>query len=413
MENPREQRGLEIAAKAKLQQSGNRWFVPSSGSGNANFYTVKPDVSNPHCTCPDHETRNVKCKHIFAVEFTIQREYINDGNVAAFTETVTVKKTYSQEWSAYNAAQVNEKDQFQSLLRELCKGVGEPSQTVGRKRLPFEEMLFATTFKVYSTMSQRRFMSDLRDAQTKGYISKVPHFNSISNYLESEVLTPYLEMLIEESSLPLRALESDFAVDSSGFSTCRFSQWVDAKYTNPQLMTKREWIKVHLMCGVRTNVVTAVKISDRFAGDSPYFKPLVDATAKNFVMQEVSADKAYLSAANLQTVIDHAAMPYIPFKSNSAPAKRSNNTLWRRMYHYFSYNQSWFLQQYHKRSNVESTFSMIKAKFGDSLRSKTKTAQINEALCKILAHNLCCLIQSMFELNIKPEFWNESLVENN
>lgn len=75
------------------------------------------------------------------------------------------------------------------------------------------------------------------------------------------------------------------------------------------------------------------------------------------------------------------------------------------MYHYYEFNQKWFFQQYHKRSNVESTFSMIKAKFGDSLRSKTKTAQLNEALCKILCHNLCCLIQSMFELNIKPEFW--------
>jgi hypothetical protein len=47
-------------------------------------------------------------------------------------------------------------------------------------------------------------------------------------------------MLIEESSLPLQAVESAFAVDSSGFSTCRFVQWVEAKYTNPILMTKRE-----------------------------------------------------------------------------------------------------------------------------------------------------------------------------
>jgi hypothetical protein len=421
MDNGREQRGLEIAARAKLTRSGDRWFVPSQSgnTGDYGHYTVKPDVSNPHCTCPDHETRNVKCKHLWAVEFTIQREYTNDGQTETLTETVKVRKTYSQEWSSYNAAQVNEKEQFQSLLRELCNGVGEPSQKTGRPRLPFDEMIFAATFKVYSTVSQRRFMSDLRDAHAKGHISKVPHFNSISNILETEALTPYLEMLIEESSLPLRAIESDFAVDSSGFSTCRFVQWVDAKYTNKSLMTKREWIKVHLMCGVKTNVVTAVQISDRYAGDSPFFKPLVDATAKNFVMQEVSADKAYLSAANLQTVVDHAAMPYIPFKSNSKPtwglgtqrthdqnAKlRRQTSLWRQMYHYYEFNQSRFLQQYHKRSNVESTFSMIKAKFGDSLRSKTKTAQINEALCKVLAHNLCCLIQSMFELNIKPEFW--------
>ena len=50
---------------------------------------------------------------------------------------------------------------------------------------------------------------------------------------------------------------------------------------------------------------------------------------------------------------------------------------------------------------------MIESKFGDSLRSKTRTAQINEALCKILCHNVCCLIQSMCVLNLKPKFWKE------
>jgi hypothetical protein len=43
----------------------------------------------------------------------------------------------------------------------------------------------------------------------------------------------------------------------------------------------------------------------------------VDATAKNFTMKEVSADKAYISEKNLQTVVDHNAMPYIPFRSNN------------------------------------------------------------------------------------------------
>lgn len=45
-----------------------------------------------------------------------------------------VKPTYPQNWSAYNSAQTNEKDLFQSLLVELLKGVGEPSQTMGRPR---------------------------------------------------------------------------------------------------------------------------------------------------------------------------------------------------------------------------------------------------------------------------------------
>jgi len=50
-----------------------------------------------------------------------------------------------------------------------------------------------------------------------------------------------------------------------------------------------------------------------------HFKSLVDATAKNFALAEVSADKAYLSKDNLQTVVAHHAMPYIPFKVNTKP----------------------------------------------------------------------------------------------
>jgi transposase len=98
-------------------------------------------------------------------------------------------------------------------------------------------------------------------------------------------------------------------------------------------------------------------------------------------------------------------MPYIPFKNNATGSEEYGGSVWKRMSHFYSYNQERFMQQYHKRSSVEPTFSMIKAKFGDSLRSKTPTAQVNEALCKILCHNICCLIQSMFELDIKPEFW--------
>ena len=406
----RQEKGLQIAATTKLVGEDNMWLVPSqAGKGK---YVVDADAKQ--CTCPDFESRQATCKHIFAVEYTIRREYTDDGQTQTVTETVTVKKTYKQEWPAYNAAQVNEKDQFQKLLHELCKGIGGPSQKMGRPQLPFEDMIFAACFKVYSTVSGRRFMSDLLDAKAKGHISKLPCYNSIFNYFENEALTPYLKMLIEESSLPLTAIESDFAVDSSGFSTSRFVQWMHAKYTNPHLIQKRQFIKCHLMCGVKTNVVTAVEITEGYEADSPQFKPLVEATAKNFVMQEVSADKAYLSSANLQTVVDNHAQPYIPFKKNSVTedstqkTRSSRSAIWKQMFHLYSYNTERFMQQYHKRSNVETTFHMIKAKFGIALRSKTKTAQINEALCKVLAHNICCLIQSMFELNIKPEFWQET-----
>ena len=74
------------------------------------------------------------------------------------------------------------------------------------------------------------------------------------------------------------------------------------------------------------------------------------------------------------------------------------------MYHFYMMIDHKFLEHYHKRSNVETTFHMIKSKFGQRLRSKTLTAQINEALCKVLCHNLCVVIQSQHELGIDVDF---------
>jgi len=72
-----------------------------------------------------------------------------------------------------------------------------------------------------------------------------------------------------------------------------------------------------------------------------------------------------------------------------------------------AYNEEWSKAHYHKRSNVETTFSMIKEKFGTLLLSKTEIAQFNEVLCKVLYHNICVIIQSMYELGIEPVFWND------
>jgi transposase len=408
----REIRGLEIAAKTKLTRKGktNLWLVPSQARREEK-YTVAMNDEKPECTCRDFEFRNQKCKHIFAVEYTIQREQTADGETVV-TETVKVtRQTYSQDWPAYNLAQTQEKSQLQALLYELCRDIPEPvRQGRGRPRLSLADIIFSSTFKIYSTVSGRRFMSDLREAKARGYLSAAPHYNSVFRYLEAEALTPYLYALINTSSLPLKSVESDFAVDSSGFSTGQFMRWLDVKYGKEE--DRRMWLKVHLICGVKTNIVTAVQVSDGYAHDYPFFKGLVDSTANaGFNMKEVSADKGYLGASNMLATLQRGAIPYIPFKSNSVAHTNdygAKSELWTRMYDFYNQHREEFLTHYHKRSNVETTFHMIKAKFGQRLRSKTLTAQINEALCKVLCHNLCVVIQSVHELGIEADFSSEA-----
>jgi hypothetical protein len=116
-----------------------------------------------------------------------------------------------------------------------------------------------------------------------------------------------LQYLITASALPLRAVETDFAVDSTGFSTSRFVRWYSKKWGKE--IDNREWVKLHAMTGVSTNVVTAAQVTGWTAADTNYFRPLLATTAEHFDVAEVSADKAYLSHANVDAVEKFGVRP--------------------------------------------------------------------------------------------------------
>ena len=98
------------------------------------------------------------------------------------------------------------------------------------------------------------------------------------------------------------------------------------------------------------------------------------------------------------------AKPFIMFRKTDTGRPKGNSYIWRKMFNCFKYKQEEFMQHYHKRSNVETTFHMIKTKFGDKLKSKNRVAQENELLCKVLAHNIVVLIHEMYELGVNAEF---------
>ena len=75
--------------------------------------------------------------------------------------------------------------------------------------------------QVYTGFSSCRFTSDLREAKTDGLVASTPYFKSVTNYLTNPDMTPILKHLVTVSSLPLKAVETQFAADSSGFTTSR------------------------------------------------------------------------------------------------------------------------------------------------------------------------------------------------
>ncbi len=399
----RRQKAHELADRAKITFVDGCFLVPSQSRGGC--YTVLLDERDAACDCTDFELRGEAgkpCKHIMAARLWRDRQA---RGTAQDTDTRPAPKvqrpTYRQDWPNYNAAQVNERRHFMELLADLCRGIPEPPRKPGRGRkpIPLADAVYSAVFKVYSTLSARRFSGDLEEAHERGHVGTLPHFNSVLNCLDNAAVTPILADLIRRSALPLAAVEETFAVDSSGFATSKFARWFDYKWG----VTREEatWVKAHIATGTKTNVITAALILDKDAADAPQLPPLVEATAVGFKIKEVSADKAYCGTDCFDVVDKYGGTLFAPFKAGATGAAGGT---FQKMFHYFCLRREEFLTHYHARSNVESTFSMVKRKFGDAVRSKSDIAQRNEVLAKFIAHNVCCLIAEWYTLGIEPVF---------
>jgi hypothetical protein len=109
----RQEKGRILARDRRIKHvSGATRSVPSQ-TMKSGSYTV--NVMAATCSCPDYEIRRRKCKHLWAVQM-VKTWTAPDGSKVV-TETVKVtRKTYMQDWPAYHAAQVEEKETVQSLV---------------------------------------------------------------------------------------------------------------------------------------------------------------------------------------------------------------------------------------------------------------------------------------------------------
>ena len=401
----REERGRQIASSAQIKRVGRRWAVPSQSRASERYLVSVEDTA---CTCPDSELRRPQpCKHWHAVMFSIAWSSDVDSDDCV-TETVTLKrKTYPRPWREVNAAAVHERSYVERLLAALCAGIPQPARKPGpgRKPLPIADLVFAAVLKVYLAMSNRRAQSDLRDSAARGSVGRVGHFNSISDFLAEPSSTEILTSLVEQSAAPLCTIENgQYAIDSTGYSTVTYDRWFDQKHG--KLNARHEWVKLHVMVGTVTHAITGARVTSE--GDCPQLPELLRRTRVHHDVREVSADKAYSSVDNHNVLEAFSVEAFIPFKVNAVVNPKAPT--WSRALVEFTLNQERFLAHYHRRSNVETTFAMIKARFGASVASRLPTARANEVLARCIAHNLVCVTRAIFTAGLAPVFWQDAPV---
>lgn len=319
------------------------------------------------------------------------------------------RPTYSQNWPAYTQGQLSEFRLVHTLLADLVTEVADPRPPTGfgRPRLRFSDLLFCSVQKVYTQLSLRRAYGHFERAADLHQIRRAPSFVQPSLLFRREDVTPVLLALIVRSALPLAELESTYAIDASGYRTTSFGAYCQETHGPSRTNTSR---KAQIVVGTATHIVPAVIVTEGSGADVVQFAPLLrKGTGAGFTVREVCADKAYLSRSNLDAARSAGVRAYIPFKSNSQ-GRAEGSPDWRELYRLFQEQRAKFEHHFHRRSNAESVFGAMKKKLGETLKSRTPIAQINELLAKVLAYNLTVLVHEMFEHRQVPDFLRRASV---
>ncbi len=197
-------------------------------------------------------------------------------------------------------------------------------------------------------------------------------------------------------------LEEYGATDSSGFSVSLYDRWIEHKWGSEEKKKRKRWAKAHVYSGCNTNAIISMEVTSQHKHDVTMVKDLI-RKAKELQFYNFLADKAYSSREIIQFLDDLGIQSFIPFRKN-ASGKARGSMVYRKAYLRFMEDRETFLKTYHKRSNAETVFSMLKKRFGNYCRTKTLESQEIELRIRALVHNICLLIHYIYSHSIEIDF---------
>ena len=321
--------------------------------------------------------------------------------------TSSEKKYYTQDWPLYQKACSQEKLMFFRILKDAIDHLSIKYEYKGNGRPPayMGDILKALCIKSYNNYSSWRTGSELKIAKAMGIIDSVPKRGTLLKYLQDSRTTCLLHSLYKAIAEPLADVEVYFSADATGISNAYGNtRWMKIRHTKEEAKHRREYSKLHIISGCKTNCICSAKITKGTEHESPYFKPLLDDTVKIFSIKEVSADAGYLSKDNVKAISGIGAAPFIMGKKNVNVPRAGPISAWGGMLRLWKNHQIYFAEHYHKRSNVEATFGALKRKFGDFCRCKKSISQENEILCRIVCFNSVVLAEALLSYDLKKGF---------
>jgi len=417
--DPRVERGVALAKSAggsiKPIAGVDSVFIVPSATRRGVHYLV--NVRERSCSCPDFAEYSAvpghRCKHVVSVLIVTHEITLLEGGSVG-QQKITIQ--YPRDWRATNNYLVDLPRIGPSLIRDLVSGiplVGPNGR--GRPRVEKRNVVHAAILRTFERRTIRGAVEVMERSAAGGLGLDPMHYNTLCEHAADPALMPILQDLVGVTAKVLVPVERNFAIDSTGFTTCVYESWNRTKHgykppANPEDQgpkapkRKHRWVKCNACVGTSTHVITAIAITESRVHDTNAFKELVHRTVSHgFVPEKFTADAAYIGTENLEVVEGVGARPYIMVRKNMTGA--SSPALTRLMGKLTSDPEE-YMREYHDRSNVETSFGIMKQQFGGNVNSRKPVAQYNELMCKAIAHNIARIVHAIHELEISPKFWS-------
>lgn len=429
--------GIEIANRyylvSKLHEDRVRWVVPDGPDMDPlRVVTLDPES----CTCETYARREGRegygrcCRHIFAVlidnarsehgdlalldelPFVVSdrrpklRRTAADGSPMPPLPLPTVKERRIAKRSKHHrhrAVDVACETHLPRLLYELCRYIPdweEKRQGGGRPPVPLSDIVFCCVYAAALDVPSRELPPHLEAAKAAGYITTAPFPNIILKYTRDPNVWPYFRRLIVHTAVQFRDIDRYFAIDSTKMY---FGRLLTRRPKSTGDVIRRDRVKLHAVCGLRSLAFAAVAVSEKDSHDGNYLIPLVGETVERFTkVAGVCADGSYSWNSNFEYLEEVGAFPFLDFREDSTGKSGVSRNRWLEFSR--NYPDTWEKWQ-KRRLRIEAAWKGMKDKFGRKVPGKTPDAAEGGVLCKVVCHNLRRVINGAYQFGIKPDFW--------
>lgn len=248
--------------------------------------------------------------------------------------------------------------------------------------------LFLLVYKQFRKFTYKELLEDLSDNLTlRTYLglNKLPEYTTLIKFAQKLPNAIFDKLMMAFGKFIKQPQK--VAIDGTGISldnaSPHYCKRIGKKYH------QRPFLKLSVIIEIELYIILQFKVRKKARHDLIDAYPMVRKLAKQYKPEAFYGDRGYDSERLFKLVFEElGAYPLILQKRLDVPKHRRKGRYRKETIDQFDYGE------YLQRNKVETAFSILKRKFGFSIRSKHTKNQKVEAMCRLVAYNIDRLLES-------------------